>query len=154
MSKATVVAAAAAFVLAGQANAARFAIGFTPGVSLPTAAAQLRSFGSVSFELGRLHALIVETQSVRGVKRIDGVRWVEWLGSRRRRLVFTPTDPLVTRQWYLEQDHAFDFWPFPPVLPPVKVALIDSGIDMTHPDLAPKILIARSFVGGSANDVN
>jgi hypothetical protein len=24
---------------------------------------------------------------------------------------FSPTDPLVAKQWYLAQIHAFDFWP-------------------------------------------
>jgi len=27
---------------------------------------------------------------------------------------FTPTDPLATKQWYLQQDHAFDAWAEPP----------------------------------------
>ncbi|HVH50939.1 MAG TPA: hypothetical protein VM690_02250, partial [Gaiellaceae bacterium] len=39
---------------------------------------------------------------------------------------FTPTNPLVPKQWYLEQDHAFDAWPTPPAnLAPVTVAIID-----------------------------
>ncbi len=65
-------------------------------------------------------------------------------------LAFTPTDPLVERQWYLVQDRAFDAWETPPLLAPVKVAVIDSGIDGSHPEFAGKIAIARSFVGGSA----
>jgi hypothetical protein len=57
---------------------------------------------------------------------------------------------LAPKQWHLEQDHAFDFWPELPVLPGIKVAVIDSGIDGTHPELAPKIAASRSFVRGSA----
>jgi subtilisin family serine protease len=38
----------------------------------------------------------------------------------------------------------------PPVLQPVRVAVIDSGIDGGHPALASSIVAARSFVGGSA----
>ena len=61
---------------------------------------------------------------------------------------FTPTNPLATKQWYLEQDHAFDAWPTPPAnLAPVTVALIDSGIDATLPDFAGRIAGGRSFVG-------
>jgi subtilisin family serine protease len=76
-------------------------------------------------------------------------------GVAAARAWFTPTDPLAPKQWYLAQDHAFDFWPdsAPPVLPPVKVAVIDSGIDLTHPDLASRIAAARTFVGGTVNDV-
>jgi subtilisin family serine protease len=62
---------------------------------------------------------------------------------------FTPTDPLAAKQWYLQDDHAFDAWPEPPTLAPVKVAIVDSGIDNTLPDFAGRILDARSFVGGS-----
>ena len=66
---------------------------------------------------------------------------------------FAPTDPLASRQWYLLQDRAFDFWPDVPLLPPVKVAIVDSGIDVTHPDLASRVLLTRSFVGGSVADL-
>ena len=150
MIRATTVAAAAALVFAGHAGAARFAIGVDHSVPLGRVAAQLP--GRVSFRLAALHTLVVAAPHVRGVKHIPGVQWVEWLGSRRRRLAFTPTDPLASKQWYLQQDHAFDTWPDVPVLSPVPVAIIDSGIDATHPDLAGKILVARSFVGGSSAD--
>jgi subtilisin family serine protease len=150
--RATAVAAVTALALAGQAGAARFAVGVDPSVSLHGVAAQLP--GRVSFGLSALHTLVVEAPSVRGVKRIEGVRWVEWLGSRRRTLAFTPTDPLALKQWYLQQDHAFDFWPdVPTSLAPITVAIIDSGIDTTHPELATKILVAKSFVGGNATDL-
>ena len=65
---------------------------------------------------------------------------------------FTPNDPLASRQWYLAQDKAFDAWPVLPTLPGegVKVAIVDSGIDGSHPEFAGKIAAAKSFVGGSA----
>jgi subtilisin family serine protease len=63
---------------------------------------------------------------------------------------YSPNDPYVARQWYLSQDHAFDFWPAPPVLPAVRVAVVDSGIDGSHPEFAGRIAAAKSFVGGSA----
>ena len=62
---------------------------------------------------------------------------------------FTPADPLAPKQWYLTDDHAFDAWAIPPTdLVPVKVAIVDSGIDATLPDFAGRIADARSFVGG------
>ena len=62
---------------------------------------------------------------------------------------FAPSDPLAAKQWYLQDDHAFDIWPAPPAFAPVKVAVIDSGIDASLPDFAGRIADARSFVGGS-----
>ena len=144
----TAAAFAAALALATPAQAARFAVGVRPGVPLPRVAARLP--GSVSYGLAPLHVLVVDARSVRGVRRIAGVRYVEWLGTRRRTLAFTPTDPLAPRQWYVQADHAFDLWPEPPALPPVRVAVIDSGIDASHPELDGRVLAARSFVGGSA----
>ena len=152
MIRAAALVAAAALVGPANAGAARFAVGVDPTASLPRVAAHLQAFGHVSRDLVRLHVLVVDASSMRGAKRIQGVRWVEWLGSRRRHVAFTPTDPLASRQWYLQQDRAFDFWPDAPILPPVKVAIVDSGVDVTHPDLASRILLTRSFVAGSVAD--
>jgi subtilisin family serine protease len=62
---------------------------------------------------------------------------------------FAPSDPLAPKQWYLQDDHAFDAWAEPPTtLAPVKVAVVDSGIDCSLPDFQGRILETRSFVGG------
>jgi len=68
------------------------------------------------------------------------------------RTTFSPPDPLAPKQYYLGQDHAFDaFGDSLPALTPVRVAIIDSGIDASHPEFpARRIVAARSFVGGSA----
>ncbi len=65
---------------------------------------------------------------------------------------FQSNDPLAAQQWYLGQDRAFDYWAEPPALDPVRVAVIDSGIDAGHPEFAGRIVKAKSFVGGSARD--
>ena len=62
---------------------------------------------------------------------------------------FAPTDPLAAKQWYLTDDHAFDAWAEPPTtLEPVKVAVVDSGVDCSLADFAGRIADKRSFVGG------
>ena len=107
-----------------------------PGVGEPGAAARPRRRARIAR---------------RGSSELPGATYVERLGSRR--LAFVPTDPLVQRQWYLTANNAFDFWDEAPTfleLPPVRVAVIDSGIDGDHPELAPRIAGAKSFVGGSA----
>src|SRR5205823_14015547 len=49
----------------------------------------------------------------------------------------------------LQTDHAFDAWPEPPTtLAPVKVAVVDSGVDCSLPDFQGRIAERRSFVGG------
>jgi subtilisin family serine protease len=147
-----VAAVAATLSLAGTAEAARFAVGVGDGASLRRVAADLRTTtgGTVSWKLAKLRVLVVDAPDVRGVAAVEGVRYVEWLGTRRRRLAFVPSDPLVSKQWYVPFTHAFDLWPDPPAFPGVKVAIIDSGVDATHRDLQGKVFQARSFVGGSS----
>jgi subtilisin family serine protease len=65
---------------------------------------------------------------------------------------FTPTNTYYGKQWYLGMDKAFDAWatPPPPPISPVKVAVIDSGVDCSLPDFQPdQIVKSKSFVGGS-----
>jgi hypothetical protein len=62
---------------------------------------------------------------------------------------FDNTEPLGDKQWYLAQDNAWSYWPTVPKLFSIKVAVIDSGIDGSHPDLVGRVVAARSFVGGS-----
>src|SRR5207247_8509331 len=64
-------------------------------------------------------------------------------------VAFGNTEPLAGDQWYLNQDRAWSYWPAQPSLAPVKVAVVDSGIDYGHPEFAGRILAGRSFVGGS-----
>ena len=63
---------------------------------------------------------------------------------------FTPTDPLASKQWYLTYSNFYSSWITLPQFEPIPVAVIDSGVDASHPDLAGQILDAESFVGGKA----
>ena len=63
---------------------------------------------------------------------------------------FDNTEPLAAKQWYLTEDRAWSYWPTQPQLFPVTVAVIDSGIDGTHPEFAGRVVAAKSFVGGTA----
>lgn len=67
------------------------------------------------------------------------------------RATYAPNDPLASRQYYLAQDHAFDaFGAELPNLTPVRIAIIDSGIDGGHPEFRARVVAQRSWVGGSA----
>ena len=68
---------------------------------------------------------------------------------------FTPNDPLLPRQWYAPQDKAFDAFNALTFLPTVRVAVIDSGVDVNHPDLKGQILQALGVVeDGEGDTVN
>ena len=133
----------------GVAGATRYAVGIDRPVDAEGVAAAVASRGGrVTANLAPIPALVVSVPADVRPERIRGVRYAERLVSRRPEL--TPTDPFVTRQWYLVQSHFYESWLTYPAFESVPVAVIDSGVDANHPELAGKILDAKSFVGGSA----
>jgi subtilisin family serine protease len=148
----------AIFVLAlaapGSASAARFAIGVE--VSADSRAVAQRIEARTGNRVSRIgpFALSVRAPNAAGMSAVTGVAWVERIRASRR-LMFTPSDPLATRQWYLSRIHAFDAWLQVPRLAGVRVAVLDSGIDSGHPDLQNRIVDGKSFVASSwENDTN
>ena len=138
----TLTGLAAATALPQPASAARYAIGVGTVASIP---ALQRALGPATESLAPLPAVVVERETAPRRQDLPGATYVERL--RTRRLSFEPNDPLALRQWHLTANHAFDFWPSLPLLPSVRVAVIGSGIDETHPDLQSRIVAAKSFVG-------
>jgi hypothetical protein len=139
-----------ALVFPGGGFGAVYHVGLRPDADARTVAAMVeRATGERPVDLRPLRALVVHARpgELRG---IGGIAWVE--RERVRRLAFAPTDPLAPRQWYAVANRAYDAWATPPPLAAVRVAVIDSGVDLGHPDLARHIVAAKSFVGGTAQD--
>ncbi len=57
-----------------------------------------------------------------------------------------PSDELFTRQWNLQMVRAPEAWATS-TGKGVTVAVIDSGVDFSHPDLAPNALPGATFIG-------
>jgi len=130
------------------ADAARVAVGLSPGADVRTVSGAIeRRTGHRPESLRPIPALLVDVPSGVSLEGIRGIRYVEPLITRR--LAFTPSDPLVSKQWYLGYSGFYASWPTLPSFEPIPVAVIDSGVDGTHPDLAGRILDAESFVGGN-----
>jgi serine protease len=146
---ALVAVAALSLVAASGAGAARFAIGLAPSADRSAVVEQLRERGATRVEdLAPIRALAVTAPRIAAIRGVPGVRYVERLGFRRA--AYVPDDPLFVKQWYAVQNRSFDAWADPPPLAAVRVAVIDSGVDGTHPELKGRIAAARSFVPGSA----
>jgi subtilisin family serine protease len=145
-----VLAAFVALALPGHAPAARVHVGLDSDADPSAVAVAVARVAQRPVRiLDGLHALSVDAAPAK-LHGIPGVAWVE--PDVVRRLAFSPTDPLAARQWYATVTRAYDAWEAMPPLAPVRVGVIDSGIDLGHPDLAPRIAAAKSFVGGSAQD--
>jgi Subtilase family len=145
VKQAVVAVLALALAAPPSATAARFAVGLERGASPAAVAERVRQASGGTVSTIAPFALSLQARSARGVAGIRGVAYVERL-DQVRRLSYAPTDPLVKRQWYLDAINAFTFWPQVPVRAPVHVAVIDSGIDGSHPELAGRIEDAQSFV--------
>ena len=59
-------------------------------------------------------------------------------------LLSLPDDPLVGQQWNLQQVHAPEAWDTATGGGDVVVAVLDSGIDAAHPDLAGRVVPGRN----------
>jgi Subtilase family len=149
MRRALLLVIGAALALPPPAAAARFGLGVEPGHSAQRVADRVEAYTGRSVTVIGPFAVAVDAPSARGLAAIRGVSYVERLSTKQRRLSFTPNDPLLARQWYLDRVRAFDAWPRMPVFARVKVAVVDSGIDATHPDLKDAIGSGQSFVRSS-----
>jgi subtilisin family serine protease len=64
---------------------------------------------------------------------------------------FTPNDPSLASQWGLTFVHATDAWSITQGDAATVIAIIDTGVDLDHPDLASKIWINPFEATGDAN---
>lgn len=73
--------------------------------------------------------------------------------ARNYPLVVTPDDPGFSAQWGLAQVQAQTAWGLSTGNPNVTVAIVDSGVDTSHPDLVGKLVPGHNFANGS-NDTD
>jgi subtilisin family serine protease len=64
----------------------------------------------------------------------------------------TPNDPRWREQWGTRRVGATNAWDVPQTYTNVRIAIIDTGVDFTHPDLASRIVYDRGFGDNSDGD--
>jgi len=134
-----------------RAGAERVAVGLARGADAKSVATAVeRRTRHRPESLRPIRALVVERPTGTSLRGIAGIRYVEPLTSRH--LAYTSNDPLVSKQWYLGYSGFYSSWVTLPAFESIPVAVIDSGVDGSHPELSKKILDAQSFVGGSPLD--
>ncbi|MBC7286630.1 MAG: S8 family serine peptidase, partial [Armatimonadetes bacterium] len=94
-----------------------------------------------------------------GVAVRDGVE--QWRGeagvivaepNRIVRLMLTPNDPMYSQQWHWPKVNAPQAWDMTTGSQQVVVAVIDSGVDMAHEDLAGRIWTNANEIPGNGID--
>ena len=63
----------------------------------------------------------------------------------------TPNDPDFSSQWHLQTIQAPSAWNIATGSTAAPIAMIDSGVDTTHPDLAAKLTAGWSFLTGTSD---
>jgi subtilisin family serine protease len=71
--------------------------------------------------------------------------------NRQFRLLSTPNDPQFSGQWNMRQIHAPEAWDIGTGGGDVVVAVLDSGIDPSHPDLQGRVVPGRNVRERSSN---
>lgn len=84
-------------------------------------------------DIGRLAATLA---------RQPGVVYAE--PNHTRILMRTPSDPVISQQWALRQVHAYEAWDIT-TGGEVMIAMLDTGVSPSHPDLADKLLQGYDF---------
>ena len=70
----------------------------------------------------------------------------------RYKQAYTPNDPSTSSQYYLSRIGALNAWNISKSDESVVIAIIDSGVDITHPDLAPKLFVNENEIAGNGID--
>lgn len=106
----------------------------------PSAAQSIRSLGAkIVRRLPQIDRVVIEvaTDKLVGVQKMltskRGIGRVDWDGAAK--LAYTPNDPYWGNQWHLRDIKVDTAWDLSLGSSEILVAVIDTGIDASHPDL-------------------
>ncbi|HWH24863.1 MAG TPA: S8 family serine peptidase [Candidatus Limnocylindria bacterium] len=129
---------------------------YSSGVTATAASAGLASIAAT--EIGRIDELDTRILAVprarraqvrRALERDPNVASVEEDGIAR--IALTPSDPAWPAQWGPRLVKAPQAWDATTGSTAVTIAILDTGVDATHPDLKGKVLAGRNFVANTTN---
>ncbi|TLM78035.1 MAG: hypothetical protein FDZ70_04680, partial [Actinobacteria bacterium] len=128
----------------GKPDAAELVVGFERTASAAVDAATVAEGGSVARRSPRGTRALVRAKDARSARRlrerlgrVRGVRYVEPVIEYRATL--TPTDPHYADQWGLPRIGAPAAWDVTLGGAGVKIAIVDTGVDLEHPEFAGRI---------------
>lgn len=143
-------------IVSAKPGRAEFLLRFKPGVCRGGGEVLLRSLGAyIVDEIPQICVLVISVpgEAADRVKsalmRNPMVDFVE-----ENRLIApsqTPNDPYYSRQWHLPAIGAPDAWDISTGSQSVVIAILDSGVDPSHPDLAGKLLSGWNFYDNNAD---
>jgi thermitase len=145
---------------AAEANAARFLVKFKAGASASTRAAVLASAGAREQRLiagiGVRVVTVPAGSAASALGKLRGSRDVAFAeADATATATDVPNDPSFSLQWGLKKIKAPEAWTTNTGSASVKVAVLDTGVSLAHPDLQGKIVLSKNLSSSStADDVN
>ncbi|PWH11896.1 MAG: hypothetical protein DDG60_15685 [Anaerolineae bacterium] len=130
-------------------------VGLAPGNTLRDLKSQI-DMPVYDAGLGRLNVYRIEVpvedlqDKIRELTSLDGVSYVEPDYTVTGQDVI-PNDPGFPFQYALVNIRAPQGWEITTGSHLVTIAIVDTGVDQTHPELAPKILAGYDFVNGDTD---
>ncbi len=101
--------------------------------------------GVLLVEFNQANNLDQALQTLSGVSSVAEAHPVGWFT-----IAMTVDDPSFPAQWGLPDMHVPDVWDTTTGSSSVTVAVVDTGCDYNHTDLAPQLLTGASFIPGAA----
>ncbi len=148
---AAIVLSLCALVHAQDASPDEFIVKVRPGSENDVRALTQQMSGRVVEQLPQTGMMLIRlskgasvSNAMRRMSQLEGVAFAE--PNYFAEAYFTPNDPSFGSQWGLPKISAPQAWDLTTGSSSVKIAIIDTGVDLTHPDLAGKILPGYDFV--------
>ncbi|MFJ7848260.1 S8 family serine peptidase [Peribacillus sp. NPDC097224] len=110
-------------------------------------AKELQTIQNGNFTLISLHEGMDRQEAITSLKKWDEVEAVE--PNYKVRTSYIPTDSGYSKQWYAKKINMDTAWDLTKGSPDIKVAVIDAGIQATHPELKDHIIMPFNAVTGS-----
>ncbi len=143
-----------------ECHPSRLMVKYAPGLSVPVVKERLQRAGVKAITVlpeiqwavveipGRGPEALVKMKSE--VARTPGALRVEY--DTARRLAYTPNDQYYPNEWHLSAMNVPSAWDTERGDSSVVVAVIDTGVDVAHPDLAANIYVNAGEIAGNGID--
>jgi thermitase len=135
----------------------RIMVKFKSGIHTPAGLQLLESYQTaLASVMERLEVLVVEvplpklTALVGALSASPLVEYVET--DTVATALLTPDDPDWTEQWGLSKVDAVRAWDTTTGAGEIRIAILDSGVDLSHPDISSKIVANRNFTSSGTVD--
>lgn len=124
--------------------------------SIPLFANKTNNNNAIITELSQIHTLQLKKGSSvnQAIKTLSASPFIEWAEPDYLAypIITNPNDPLFSEQWGLDQIQSPDSWDTETGNQTVVIAVIDSGIDLSHQDLSGKFWINPGEIAGNGID--